>query len=265
MFSKVIDDRRIWLIGGTSESAVIARILTDVGIPCLVTVTTDKAQTLYPQSKGLEVLVGKMSQDMIPHFLHKMQIRAIVDATHPYAVAISQLVIVACAQKNIPYLRYERPAVVDLGVSPSCKVIELDSFDTLLQGDYLDRKRVLLIIGIKTLPSFKPWQNRCTLFARVLPEVNSLQVAIEAGFTSDRLFALRPPISATMEKALWEHWQISLVVTKANGSAGGEDVKRSVAEALGLPLIVIARPQVAYPRQTSDFAAVLTFCRQHIQ
>ncbi|MBC6419639.1 MAG: cobalt-precorrin-6A reductase [Prochloron sp. SP5CPC1] len=255
------DGGRIWLIGGTSESAVIARLLTDVGIPCIVTVTTNNAELLYPQTR---VLVGKMSGYIIPHFLHKMQIRAIVDATHPYAVAISQLAIAACAQHNIPYLRYERSAMVDLGVSPKAKVIELESFDTLLQGDYLHRKRVLLTIGVKTLPAFKPWQNRCTLFARVLPEVNSLQVAIEAGFTSDRLFALRPPISAAMEKALWEHWQISLVVTKANGSAGGEDVKRSVAEALGIPLIVIARPQVAYPRQTSDFAAVLRFCRQHI-
>ncbi len=258
------DDGRIWLIGGTSESAVIARILADVGIPCIVTVTTDNAELLYPQTKGLRVLVGKMSRDRIAHFLHSQEIRAVVDATHPYAVAISREAYRSSAEHNIPYLRYERPAVVDLGVSPSCKVIELDSFDTLLQGDYLDRKRVLLTIGIKTLPAFKPWQNRCTLFARVLPEVNSLQVAFDSGFTSERLFALRPPISATMEKALWEHWQISLVVTKANGSAGGEEVKRSVAEALGIPLIVIARPQVAYPRQTSDFAAVLTFCRQHI-
>ena len=56
-----------------------------------------------------------------------------------------------------------------------------------------------------------------------------------------------------METALWQQWRISLVVTKASGTAGGEDIKRQVAAKLGIPLIVIARPQIAYPYKLLNF------------
>ncbi|HEY9862494.1 MAG TPA: precorrin-6A/cobalt-precorrin-6A reductase, partial [Candidatus Obscuribacterales bacterium] len=87
---------------------------------------------------------------------------------------------------------------------------------------------------------------------------------IAAGFTPDRLFAMRPPISPDLEKALWQHWQISLVVTKSSGIAGGEDIKRQVAAELGMPLVAIARPPIIYPQQTSDLTTALAFCQQHL-
>jgi precorrin-6A/cobalt-precorrin-6A reductase len=67
-----------------------------------------------------------------------------------------------------------------------------------------------------------------------------------------------------LEKALWQQWDISLVVTKASGAAGGEAIKRQVAAELGIPLIVIARPVVEYPQQTSDLEAALEFCQTHL-
>ncbi|MGK7876862.1 MAG: cobalt-precorrin-6A reductase [Xenococcaceae cyanobacterium] len=277
---------RIWLIGGTSESARIAEAIAAEGLPCTITVATMAAQALYPQSPELRLRVGRIDCAQMGMFCSQEQIAAVVDASHPYAVAISQGAIAAATSRQIPYLRYERPSICrDSGgrggfsqkdelsalssfiSHPSSfkSVIELDSFDTLLKGDYLLGERVLLTIGYKALPLFQPWQNRCTLFARLLPAVSSLEVAINAGFTPDRLIALRPPISGELEKALWRQWQISLVVTKASGKAGGEEVKQSVAAELGIPLIVIARPRVAYPQQTSHLTEVLAFCRQYVR
>ncbi|MEO1006296.1 MAG: precorrin-6A/cobalt-precorrin-6A reductase, partial [Cyanobacteria bacterium J06638_38] len=59
-------------------------------------------------------------------------------------------------------------------------------------------------------------------------------------------------------------WNISLVVTKASGTSGGEDIKHQVAANLGIPLIVVARPLVVYPRQTSAMSEVQAFCRSVI-
>ena len=245
---------RIWLIGGTSESAKIAQLLTARYLPCTVTVTTEAAQDLYPQRESLRVGVGRIDFTQVSDFLREEQIIAVVDASHPYAVEVSQGAIAAATASRIPYLRYERPAI-----DQSEGIVALD-FDTLLRGDYLLSKRVLLTIGYKALPLFQPWQDRSTLFARILPTQKSLEVAAAAGFKGDRLIALRPPVSAALETALWQQWQISLVVTKASGQAGGEDVKRRVAAELGIPLIVIARPRVIYPQQTSDLGEVLAFC-----
>ena len=251
---------QIWLIGGTQESARIARLLAQADIPALVTVTTPTAVNLYPPSPCLEVLVGKLDSSQIGQFLSQYQIVAVVDASHPYAVAISQTAIAATKAHNIPYLRYERPAIT----SQIDRVIELESFPALLTGNYLQNQRVMLTVGYQALPLFQPWQERATLFARILPNVESLKVALNAGFPPDRLIALRPPLSLELEQALWQHWQISLVVTKASGTAGGEDLKRTLAAQLNIPLIVIKRPQLDYPQQTSDLAAVLSFCRLYI-
>jgi precorrin-6A/cobalt-precorrin-6A reductase len=226
-------------------------------------VTTAAAEALYPKHPRLRVQVGRLDVGKLDQFFRKEQIAAILDASHPYAVEISRMTTRAAAQWQIPYLRFERPTVD--ARSDNSQVIWLDSFETLLVGDYLLGQRVLLTVGYKTLPLFHSWQDRSTLFARILPAVTSLEAAIAAGFTSDRIIALRPPVSAELEKVLWRHWDISLVVTKASGAAGGEEIKRSVAAELGMPLVIIARPPVDYPQQTSDFCVALEFCRSYVE
>lgn len=249
----------IWLIGGTSDSATIAQNFAASSIPFVVTVTTATARALYADSAS--VIVGCMNKAMMRSLCLENQIVAVVDASHPYAVEVSTQAIAVTTELNLPYLRYERGNCPTIAVQDN-SVIELDGFDRLLAGNYLLHQRVLLTVGCKILPRFEPWQDKAILFARVLPKVASLETALNAGFTSDRLIAIRPPLNLAMEKALWQQWQISLVVTKASGKAGGEALKRQVANELGISLIVITRPSITYPRQTSDVAEVLNYCRQ---
>ncbi|MCU0535289.1 MAG: cobalt-precorrin-6A reductase [Hydrococcus sp. Prado102] len=257
-----MNHKKIWLIGGTSESAKIAEALSAERFSCIVTVTTHAARSLYLPSQYLTIETTLIQTSQMALFCQRERIAAIVDASHPYATAVSQGTIATATQKQIPYLRYERPSINNHLKDENA--IALDSFETLIEGDRLLGQRVLLTVGYKALPWFQTWQNRATLFARLLPAVNSLEVAIRAGFSSDRIIALRPPVSAELEKALWQQWQISLVVTKASGEAGGEDIKRAIARELGIPLIVIARPKVVYPQQTSDIGEVIAFCRQYL-
>ena len=253
---------RIWLIGGTQESVQLAAALADATLPCTISVTTESARALYPTAPTLRVWVGRLNHTELEEFLQQQQIVAVLDASHPYAVEISTSAIAATQKRQIPYLRYERPVVdTQLARSP---LIQLDSFDTLLAGDYLHSSRVLLTVGYRPLQLFRPWHDRSTLFARILPSAIALEAAYCAGFTPDRLICLRPPISADLERALWRQWEISLVVTKASGTAGGEDIKRTVAAELGIPLVVINRPAVAYPQQTSDLSVALEFCHQYV-
>ena len=291
--------RRLWLIGGTSESVKLAEAIASVALPCLVTVTTVAAKSLYPQTPSLQVQVGRLGAKPIEQLCQQQQITAILDASHPYAVEISRLAIATAQCYHIPYLRFERPVVKGDGgdevfvgakhllpdlsvvcqyksakaspnpledeeVNSKPSVITLDSFETLVAGDYLNQQRVLLTVGYKVLSLFQDWQERSTLFARILPAVTSLEAAIAAGFSRDRIIALRPPIPFELEIALWRHWDISRVVTKASGVAGGEATKRQVAAQLGIPLIVINRPVIKYPQQTSDITVALEFCQRYL-
>lgn len=263
--------KRIWLIGGTHESAQLAAAIAYSNLPGTVSVTTVTAQQLYPDwsaeaSEGLtrKIWVGRLTEAAIADFLQVENIGVILDASHPYAVEISQLAIATATRFNLPYLRFERPMLSVAAEQPSALEEIYPDFVALLASDRLAGQRVLLIVGYRPLALFQPWQARATLFARLLPSTTAIEAAIAAGFTPDRLFAMRPPISAELEKALWRQWQISVVVTKLSGTAGGEDVKRQVAAELGVPLIAIARPPMVYPQQTSDLKVALEFCRQQL-
>lgn len=254
---------KIWLIGGTQESAELARSLVQVQLACVVSITTESARSLYPIGPELQLWVGRLDTQTLPAFLQAHQVTAILDASHPFAVEISQLAIAVAAQQGIPYLRYERPRLSWPDETPSSTVY-LDSFEHLFAAKLLCQQRVLLTVGYRPLALFQPWQNQAVLFARILPSVTALEAALAAGFMPDRLIALRPPISAAVERALWQQWQLSMVVTKASGTAGGEDVKQQMAAELGIQLIVVDRPWVSYPQQTSSVAVALNFCCQHL-
>jgi precorrin-6A/cobalt-precorrin-6A reductase len=238
--------------------------MTQGSLPCIVTATTESARSLYTNISGLHIRIGKLDSQSLPKFLREQQIAAILDASHPFAVEVSELAIEAANEFQIPYLRYERPLAET--VSPDGEVQfapkYFDSFESLLADHLLLKQRVLLTVGYRSLHQFQAWQERTTLFARILPSEMALKAALGAGFTSDRLIAIRPPVSAQLERALWQQWQISMVVTKASGTSGGEDVKRQVAEELGVQLIVVDRPAIHYPRQTSELTAAIEFCQQ---
>lgn len=259
--------KRIWLIGGTQESAELAAAIVQAQLPCLITVTTETARSLYPVSPLLHIRVGALQPDQMSALIAEQAICCILDASHPFAIEVSRCAIAIAEQHHLPYLRYERPAITPIDQEPesAASIITLNSLDALTAGAYLTGQRVLLTLGYRSLSAFAAWQDRAILYARLLPSVVALEAALAAGFTPDRLIALRPPVSRELERALWQQWHITTVVTKASGEAGGETVKRQVAAELGLRLIVIDRPTVLYPQQTSDQQMAITFCQMNLR
>jgi len=263
---------RLWLIGGTQESRWLieqAHAIRSAQKPSiLVSVTTEAARALYPDAEGIQLWVGTLTPQTGSGFITDQKIGAILDMSHPFATQISQLAITLAQQYDLPYLRYERPLISDLGEGWRDRKnrpgsVYLSDLDELFVGNFLAGERTLLTLGYRMLSHFQPWQAHGTLFARILPSQTALSAALAAGFTPDRLIALRPPISPALEKALWQQWQISQVVTKASGQSGGEAQKQAIAAQLGTRLIGLARPSLAYPRQTDSLDTALSFVMRY--
>ena len=73
---------------------------------------------------------------------------------------------------------------------------------------------------------------------------------------------MQGPFSQEANQTLWRDWRIDCVVSKQSGSAGGYGAKAAAAAALGIPLIVIDRPQIDYPLMRDNFADILTLLAQ---
>ncbi len=270
---------KIWLIGGTSESAEIAIALSEQRLPYIVTVTTEAAKQLYPA--GAQVQVGKMTPAAMADFIEQQNIVGILDASHPFADEISRQAIALTQphqrltessslhpSKNIAYLRYERSAVsAHNKIQQRDRVTTVPSIEALLASGILQHQRVLLTLGCRDLYRFSALRQTSELFARILPSVEAIAQAQSAGFSPQELIALRPPVSAALEKALWQQWRISTVVAKASGMPSGEAIKRRVARELGVKLVLLQRPPLNYPQQTHSVAVAVQFCLQklHLQ
>lgn len=250
-------DGKVWLIGGTGDSVNLVRDIIEHSFPCIVTITTPTAGNLYPANSLLNIQIGQLDKIGIQQLCNRETVRGIIDASHPFAVNISQQVIEFAQAKDIPYLRYERPSL-----NRQSEAIYLDSFEDLLESNYLESKKILLTVGCQALSRFKLWHEKSVLYARILPKLESLKMALDAGFSESKIIALRPPITLELERSLWQQWQIDLVVTKASGKQGGEDIKIKVAKELGIPLIIIKRPLLKYPQQTEQISDIIEFCYQ---
>lgn len=269
--------RRLWLIGGTQESRWLVEELrkktTDVEIAprsVVVTVTTAAACALYPDWPGLSLWTGQLTAQNAEKFVEDYHIGAVLDMSHPFAAQISQLAIAIVQQHNFPYLRYERAEVSSPSMTSNWRdrqgrsgQVDILHLDELWTRNLLDQERTLLTIGSRQLAKFAPWQSCGTLFVRVLPGSSAIAAALAAGFSADRIVAIRPPISSALETALWQQWKITQVVTKASGHAGGEDQKFAIAAALGVRLVRITRPAVAYPQQTDYLDTALHFALRY--
>lgn len=270
----------LWLIGGTSDSAMLAQALHHAKIAYCVTVTTEAGRSLYT---GLcpfgRIHVGSLAPDAMVAFVHRHRINAILDASHPFAALVSEGAMATAQQLGLDYLRFERPVLseqADQGrtIAASSGLTKADddnqwvfstTLEQLLRSEHLHHQRVLFILGYRLLHHFQDWQTQATLFARILPSPTALAATLDAGFDPRRIIALRPPVAPDLELALWRQWQISRVVAKASGQAGGEDVKRAIAQQLGVKLVLLQRPTLPYPRQTNEIADALAFARHPLR
>jgi precorrin-3B C17-methyltransferase len=119
-------------------------------------------------------------------------------------------------------------------------------------------KRIFLATGSKDLATFLSTEgaDRREWFVRMTPEPALIRRAIDLGIPRDHILAMQGPFSAAFNTAVWRDQRIDCVVTKDSGDAGGFAAKVSAAAALDVPLLVIRRPTVAYPRVAATFEAV---------
>ena len=137
---------KVWLIGGTSDSREIAKVLSDRQISWVATVVTNRAQRLYHNLPGT-VHVGSLMAEDLPGWLEHHGITHIVDASHPFATEISRLAIAT----SLPYLRYERPALDLIPiVQQNPNIATFQTWEHLFRAALQhNHPRILLTTGLK--------------------------------------------------------------------------------------------------------------------
>ena len=248
----------VWVFTGTGDGNALALDLAGKGHEIVASVASDYGrEAALATAPHLRVRSGRIGIEARREELRHSAL-AIVDATHPFATEISKQLITLAKELSLPYLRYERPA----GTRHENAIYCADMEEAAQKASALGT-RIFLGTGTKDLERFLTAEgaSRKEWFLRLLPDEASLERAVKLGIPRHRLCVMQGPFSAAFNEALWRDWSIDCVVTKESGEAGGLSAKAEAAAHLGIPLLIVERPRLAYPRVVSDFASVDAFLK----
>ena len=100
--------KRILLFAGTTEGRTLAETLSRAGIPAVVCVATEYGSQVMSPLPGIDLRQGRMGQEEMEQFIGQEGFLAVVDATHPFAVEVSQNIRQSAEHQGVPYLRLQR-------------------------------------------------------------------------------------------------------------------------------------------------------------
>lgn len=244
---------RILIFGGTTEGRLLAEYCHQQEIEAYVSVVSGYGADLLPESEYLHVLSGRMAGEAMEGFMKRASIRAVFDATHPYAAEATRNIKEACGRARVSYLRVTRESAAaenpggDSGKGPAAafasQVVYVHSIEEAVcylkdrEGD------ILVTTGSKELAAYTAlpgYEER--LYVRVLPSCAAISACEDIGIRGKRIIAMQGPFSEEMNRAMMRQLGVRYLVTKEAGTAGGFLEKLSAAEALSVTAVVIGRP-----------------------
>lgn len=231
------------ILGGTTEASAIAAALADH--PQMRPVLSLAGRTRAPVLPAVPARRGGFGGvDGLAAYLRAQDVAALIDATHPFAAQISRNARAAAHAANVPMVAVSRPP---WAVQPGDRWTEVADMAAAVQALGAAPRRVFLTVGQQDLAPFSlaPWHRY--LIRSVEPPDPALLPPMA------RCIAARGPFQEDAERALLHQEGIEVLVTKNSGGAATAP-KLAAARALGVPVVVVARP-AALPGETVPDAA----------
>lgn len=240
----------VLLLGGTTEGVQLSEKFQKERIPTLVSVTTGYGKSQIrnrfpPEPSHVRIRVGPLDKDAFHVLLNQEDPRVIVDATHPYATRISEMAHTAAEERNLPYFHLTRPVIPLPGDS---HIHVVDDLSSAVRTANQIGGQIFSTTGSRSLPDIPEDISLENLVVRTIPQEKSLKICRDIGLTGDQIICMQGPFSKELNRALFRAYNISCVISKRSGKAGGVPEKYEATRDLGLHFIVIERPETPVSR-----------------
>lgn len=229
---------KLCVFAGTTEGRELVEFLSQQPVLVTACVATEYGQELIRSAENLAISQGRLTQQDMEALFAAQQFELVVDATHPYASAVTENIVSACAATGTEYLRLSRSGAA---APEDAEFAE----DIAAAVEYLNSTEgnILLTTGSKELQkytSIREFSDR--VYARVLPMEESLRLCQKAGLKPAHILAMQGPFSREMNTAMLKSTGAKYLVTKDSGRNGGFEEKIAAAREAGVRLVVIGRP-----------------------
>lgn len=244
---------KIFVIAGTEDGRKLAKFLSDRKFQVTASVVSEYGKKILERYENISINDKKLDAEELEKILREGDFKILVDASHPYAENVSQNAIAACENLNILYIRYERPEV-ELTYK---KIYRVESYEQAAEISASLGKNIFLTTGSRNLKKFLSCDavKNCTVTARILP-TSEVLAECEKFLSPKNIIAIQGKFSVELNAELFKHAGAEVIVTKNSGEIGGADTKILAAEKLNLPVVMIDRPKIFYPRVAKNFDEV---------
>jgi precorrin-6A/cobalt-precorrin-6A reductase len=222
---------RILILGGTTEARELASVLAER--KDLAVILSLAGRTAKPLKQPVPVRRGGFGgAEGLTDYLRAESVDVLIDATHPYAAAISANAAEAAPAAKIPLIALRRPPWIKV---PADIWTEVDTMEEAVKALGVAPRRVFLALGRKELRPFEEAPQHVYLVRSVDPVDPPLAVPHAIYFTA------RGPFGEEDDRSLIERHRIDVIVAK---NSGGEATHGKIAAArtLHLPVIMLKRP-----------------------
>jgi precorrin-6A/cobalt-precorrin-6A reductase len=243
--------QRILILGGTAEARELAQQLAGRD---KFTVTLSLAgRTANPAPQGVPVRVGGFGGSKgLAQYLAAERINVLIDATHPYAAAMSDSAARAAQLIDVRLLALRRPAWAAGKGDRWTEVVDAQHAVTAL-GE--TPRHVFLTLGRQEIGPFRQAPQHHYLIRSVDPVTPPLNVPHATYVTG------RGPFREADEVALLKEHAIDVIVSKNSGGPASYG-KISAARKLGIEVVMIARPDLPDMPSVATVDAVLDWLAQ---
>ncbi len=232
--------RRVLILGGTGDAAALSAA-AGAALPELDIVVSVAGRTSAARGDRVGGFGGAAG---LAAYLREREIAALVDATHPFATAISANARAACAEAGVPRLQLLRP---EWRAQPGDNWIETG--DAAAAAAWLPAlgRRAFLTVGAGSLAPFATCFGPWFLVRLVEPPPGPLALPAHAVVLG------RGPFTVEDEADLMRAHDIDVLVTKASGGRATV-AKLLAARARNIPVLMIRRPP-PQPGETAEAVA----------
>ena len=231
----------IFIFSGTSEGRTLSKALADAGADVHVRVATEYGAEVMGFDDNIDVKVGSCGgAEGIANVIRENGYDVVIDATHPYALNITEHIKQACEATGAYYIRLKR----NESDTESSHIVKVSTIQEAI--DYLKDKEgnILASTGSKDIALYTQIPNyKERVTARVLSTIESVQKCAEYGFSGKNLICAQGPFSEDTNYATLKQIDAKYIVTKDSGTAGGYEDKVRAAMRAGAIVVLIERPK----------------------
>lgn len=222
---------RALILGGTADASLLAAEIARAGIDA---VYSYGGRTRAPADQPLLTRIGGFGGVRgLAEYVRREGITHVIDATHPFAAEMTRNAVEACAQTGTPLIALERAPWTRV---PGDKWIEVG--DVNAAGATLPEApaRVFLAIGRQHIAPFAMRPQHAYTLRFVDPPEAPLPFAAD-------VIVSRGPFTLDGELEMMRSRGIAWIVARNSGGDGAR-AKIDAARMLGLPVIMISRPNL---------------------